>query len=338
MTNIPTRMVGPIQCKGPVLEGNFLSPMATFEKPLWPSTARGAHVTRETDGVNINITRQGMTRSIVLESTSASDVIQAAHKIERSLLSLQDITQTTSRFCQLINLSTEVVGNLLFIRFQFDTKDASGHNMATKASDAIMQHLLLEYPVLRYVSISGNMCTDKKASAINGIMGRGKHVVADMLIPYDVCVKLLRATPTAIHALNIKKNLVGSILAGSIRSANAHYANMLLAIYLATGQDAANIVEGSQGVTYTDVIDNDLYFSITLPNIIVGTIGNGKDHPDILENLAKSKILDAATNPGDGAERLAALVAATVFCGELSLLAAQTNPGELVQSHMRIER
>ena len=137
--------------------------------------------------------------------------------------------------------------------------------------------------------------------------------------------------------INIKKNLLGSILAGSLRSANADYANRLLGFYLATGQDAANIVEGSQGITYAEVRNDQLYFSVTLPNLIVGTIGNGKNLAFVKENLAQLGCLEARI-PGMNSRRLAIIAACTVLCGELSLLAAQTNPGELRLSHLAMER
>ncbi len=182
--------------------------------------------------------------------------------------------------------------------------------------------------------------TIKKVSAINGLLGRGKNVTADIIINKDHCQSYLRTSPEKIHDLNIKKNLIGSTLAGSIRSANAHFANMLLAIYLATGQDSANIIEGSQGIVHCDVTSNgDLYFSITLPNLIMGTVGNGKQHPYVIDNLTLLNCLDnhGKVTP-NSSQRLAAITAGTVLCGELSLLAAQTNQGELNRSHMLLER
>ena len=142
----------------------------------------------------------------------------------------------------------------------------------------------------------------------------------------------LNSTPEKIVELNIKKNLIGGVLAGSLRSANAHFANMLLAIYLATGQDAANIVEGSQGIVHTEVVEENLYFSVTLPNLIVGTIGNGKNLAFVQENFKNIGCNNL------NARKLAIIVAAGVLCGELSLLAAQTNPGELMRTHCNFER
>ncbi len=138
--------------------------------------------------------------------------------------------------------------------------------------------------------------------------------------------------------LNLKKNLIGTMLAGGLRSANAHFANMLLGFYLATGQDAANIVEGSQGFTHAEVTAAATSISpATLPHLIVGTIGNGKDLDFVRDNLDLLGCR-AERPPGANARRLAALCAAAVLCGELSLMAALTNPGELMDAHLRLER
>jgi len=148
--------------------------------------------------------------------------------------------------------------------------------MCTQAAEALMNHILEVHSDLQYGSISGNYCSDKKATAVNGILGRGKYVVSELTIPQKICSRYLKTTPEKVVQLNIRKNLIGTMLAGGLRSANAHFANMLLGFYLATGQDAANIVEGSQGLTMAEERDGDLYFSVTLPNIIVGTVGNGR--------------------------------------------------------------
>ena len=331
------RSVGPIRMTGPVVQGDLLVPLATYESPLWPSVSRGARVSVACGGIKTVIADERMTRSILVEAPDAAGAVEAATGLRARLADAAAVAATTSRFARLVDLHTQIAGNLLFVRLEFTTGDASGHNMVTKAADAILDWTLKTWPALRYVSISGNYCTDKKPSAVNGILGRGKYVVADILIPGDDCARLLKTTPEKVAALNVKKNLIGSLVAGSLRSANAHFANMLLGFYLATGQDAANIVEGSQGFVHAEERNGALYFSCTLPNVIVGTVGNGKDLPFVQENL---KLLGCTEprEPGANARRLAAICGATVLCGELSLLAAQTNPGELMRAHVALER
>ena len=334
---IPMQTIGPIKIQGPVLQEEVSVPLATFESPLWPSTKRGATVSRQTAGIRCVVVEDRMTRSVLVEGPDAEYALMVIQALKGHRSELEAVVKTTSNFARLDDWHVQMVGNLIYIRFEMTTGDAAGHNMTTKAADALLNWILERFPKLQYVSVSGNYCTDKKASAVNGILGRGKYVVAEIEIPRDICERLLKTTPEKIVNLNIKKNLMGSILAGSIRSANAHFANMLLAFYLATGQDAANIIEGSQGIVHAEVRNNDLYFSVTLPNVIVGCIGNGKHLPFVKENLELLGCLQDR-KPGENSQRLAAIAGAIVLCGELSLLAAQTNPGELMNSHIRLER
>jgi hydroxymethylglutaryl-CoA reductase (NADPH) len=332
--SIPMRYIGPVRITGDI-DCSVRVPLATFESPMWPSTNRGASVSRLSGGIRTTLLSNCMTRSILVEGPNAHYLRNCVRQL--NLDTLNQITSKTSQYTKLQNLNHQINGKLLFLRLEFNTGDAAGHNMATKAADAIISWLTQEFSQLVYVSISGNYCVDKKVSAVNGILGRGKSVVAEIIIPESICLEKLKTTPQAICDLNLKKNLIGSILSGSLRTANAHFANLLLGFYLALGQDAANIVEGSQGVVYTEMQGKDLYFSITIPNIIVGCIGNGKEYEFVKENLA---ILgcDQSAKPGANAERLAMICAATVLCGELSLLAAQCNSGELMQAHYRFER
>lgn len=334
--NIPIKCVGPIKITGSVLCEDISVPLATLERPLWHSVGRGARVTAIAGGITAEVLSDAMTRSILMEGPNAAYVAAVARALDKHTLS--DVVAQTSRFAQLQDWHTQIVGNLLFIRFQMSTGDAAGHNMVTKAADALLDHLMAIFPELRYVSISGNLCTDKKVSAINGILMRGKYVVAEAVIPQPLCTQHLKTTPSRIVDLHVKKNLIGTILAGGVRTANAHFANILLGIYLATGQDAANIVEGSQGIVHAELCsEGALYFSVTLPNVIVGTVGNGKQLPFAQESLSALGCLEDRS-PGDNAQRLAAIIGAAVLCGELSLLAAQTNKGELMESHIRLER
>ncbi len=339
-TPIPTRCIGPLFVKTSEWQASNLSvPLATYETTLWPSTQRGSKISQLCGGIDVTTLKNCMTRSVYFCTPSAQRAHEISQLIQQNRHWLEESTCQTSSFARLQDLHTEIVGTQLYLRLSFFTGDASGHNMSTKAADAIIACLLEHFPELQYGSISANLCVDKKVSSINGILGRGKHVIAELTIPRTLCAKYLRTTPELVRDLNLHKNLMGGILSGGVRSANAHYANVLLAAYLATGQDAANIVEGSQGITTAEVTKaGDLYFSVNLPNIIVGTVGNGKHHPEILEHLKTLGCLPNSALPGKSSQRLAEIIAATVLCGELSLMAAQTNRGELTKSHMLFER
>ncbi|MFD4438637.1 hydroxymethylglutaryl-CoA reductase [Nocardia sp. NPDC058519] len=335
---VPLQWVGPVRITGNVVDDAVDVPLATYETPLWPSVGRGARIsTLAEKGIVATLIDERMTRSILLEADDAYTAYTTVQQLEGRMAELQEVVSGSSRFARLIDLHHQIAGNLLFLRFEFTTGDASGHNMATLASDHLMDHILSTMPGVRYGSISGNYCTDKKATAVNGILGRGKNVITELLVPREVVEQRLHTTAAQVVQLNIRKNLIGTLLAGGIRSANAHYANMLLAYYLATGQDAANIVEGSQGITHAEDRDGDLYFSCTLPNLIVGTVGNGKHASFVDENLERLGCREDR-QPGENARRLAVIGAATVLCGELSLMAAQTNRGELMRAHTQFER
>jgi hydroxymethylglutaryl-CoA reductase (NADPH) len=339
-TPIPTRWVGPFQFSHVTTLGQLVSipetkvPLATLETTLFYSVQRGARVIQAAGGLTSTLLTDSMTRSITLQTPSAHDAAAIAAFVKTHLATLQaEVVERLSRFAKLQTIDVYQTANLIYLRVAIFSDNASGHNMVTLVADGIGDYLLQKFPEASYVSVSGNMCVDKKVSVINAIKGRGKHVIAEITIPKDVVSSLLKTTPEKIVDLNIKKNLLGSIMAGSVHSANAHYANMLLAIYLATGQDVANLVEGSQGITFAEVKQGNLYFSVSIPNIIVGTIGNGKNEPPFVERLTAMQC-----DGPQGSQRLAHLVAATVLAGELSLLAALTNPHELMKAHTAIER
>ncbi|KAA8889454.1 hydroxymethylglutaryl-CoA reductase [Nocardia colli] len=334
---VPLAWIGPIRLSGEITD-EVTAPLATYESPLWASVRRGARISMLCEnGITATVLGEMMTRSILLVADGAATAHAAAQRIRHSYPRLRAVVAASSRFAELTGMTQQIAGNLLFLRFEFGTGDASGHNMTTLAAEHLTDYLLMAEPTLRYGSISGNYCTDKKATAVNAILGRGKNVVAEIRVPAAVVDERLHTSTERLVELNVRKNLIGTLLAGGIRSANAHYANMLLAFYVATGQDAANIVEGSQGITHLEDRAGDLYFSCTLPNIIVGTIGNGKHHEFVAENLARLGCREPRP-VGANSRRLAVIAAAVVLCGELSLLAALTNNGELMRAHTRMER
>jgi len=164
---IPLAWVGPIHLVGPHLEATLQVPLATFETPLWPSVNRGARVTAQSGGIRTELIHDTMTRSILLEGNNAASVTRVAHALADHTEDLRALVASTSSFAQFQSLTSHVVGNLLYLRLAISSGDASGHNMVTKAADALMGWILERYPQLSYGSLSGNVCTDKKVSAAN---------------------------------------------------------------------------------------------------------------------------------------------------------------------------
>ena len=318
-------------------------PLSTYETPLFASVSRGVKVSNKCP-ISVVVLSSCMTRSVVFQCKNLLDVQKSLDLLEKVSSKFQDIVAKTSKHCKFQNFEKWVVGTLLYVRFSYDVSEASGHNMTTIATNEIAKFFVEEVKnagiFIEYISNSANVCCDKKVSAVNHVCGRGKNVIAEMIVDKKTCEEILHTTPEKIVNLNIKKNLIGSIIGGSICSANAHYANMLAGMFLPLGQDIANIVEGSQGITYCNLTDDgDLYFSVNLPNIICGCVGNGKNLDFVVENLkmigcrdGEGKVIEQAS------ERMAGIIGAVVLCGELSLMSALTNQDELVKSHLALER
>ena len=205
-----------------------------------------------------------------------------------------------------------------------------GMNMVTIATEKVLE-LLLNETDAQLIALSGNACVDKKPSSINLVEGRGKTVIADIIIPEEIVKNKLKTTAEAIVEVNTAKNLIGSAISGSM-GFNAHFANMIGAIFLATGQDIAHVVEGSLGITTAEDRDGDLYFSVTMPDLPIATIGGGTSLKTANESL---EILGVA---GSGnVKKFAEIVIATVLAGELSLMGALA-AGHLARAHKELGR
>jgi hydroxymethylglutaryl-CoA reductase (NADPH) len=334
-TVVPTKIVGPVKINYNDSEELCHIPLATFETPLWSSVKRGALASEKTSGICVSVIDDFMTRSIILEAKNLQEALSCKSWIESNKKSIAEIVEKTSGYAEFKDLFIECVGRILYVRLAIETGNASGHNMVAQAADFVAEFIISRCADIKYSSVSGNYCVDKKASAINGILGRGKRVSAEFVVSRDFFIKILNTTPEKIVDLNVKKNLIGSVLSGGVRTANAHYANIVLAVYLATGQDGANVVEASQGITLAEISDDGLYFSVNLPNIIVGTVGNGKTASFVVKNL---ELMGCRPSDPNSSRRLAALIASAVLCSELSLMAALGNRGELMRSHIKLER
>lgn len=327
---VPLGYAGPVTMSGGEAEGSFLVPLATTEGALIASISRGMSVMNDGGGVRAHVFGDAMTRAPVFRVDDIAHSIRVMEWVDSHRPQIDEAVAGTTSHGKLVRIEMFPDGRSLFMRFSFSTGDAMGMNMATIASEAVCRLIEKETGAVM-ISVSGNMCSDKKPAAINMIEGRGKTVVAEAKIPKDVVEKRLHTTSAAIAEINYRKNLVGSGLAGTL-GANAHAANMVAAIYIATGQDPAQVVGGSMTMTTAEDVDGDLYIAVRMPAVEVGSVGGGTRLPCQREALSMIGCL------GEGkARKLAEIVAATVLAGELSTLAAQA-AGQLGSAHAKLGR
>ena len=329
-TQIPLGFAGPVNISGDFATGEFIVPLATTEGALVASISRGMSVINDGGGARTKIFQDNMTRAPVFKVRNIDHTSEVIGWISDNMSRLSDIVSGTTNHGKLLSVDSYPAGRNLFLRFAYDTGDAMGMNMATIATEAICKEIEDATGAVM-VSVSGNMCSDKKPAAINMIKGRGKTVVAEAIIPKAIVEKRLHADTDSIVEINTRKNLIGSSLSATL-GANAHASNMVAALYIATGQDPAQVIGGSMTVTTCESIDDDLYISVRMPSVEVGTIGGGTRLPCQSEAL---KIMDCL---GDGkAKKFAEIVAVTVLAGELSTLSAQA-AGHLGKAHKELGR
>ena len=335
---IPVGVAGPLLVEGKYARGEYFIPLATTEGALVASINRGCRAVTLSGGARVRIVADGMARAPVFWTPDVDTAVRLARWVEEHFDEVRREAESTTRHGKLIRVEPYVVGNNVWLRFVYFTGDAMGMNMATIATDKACRYIEENFPgTARCVALSGNMCVDKKPAHINALHGRGKTVVAEAVIKRDVAKKVLKAEPELIHEVNIRKNLLGSARAGSL-SYNAHYANIVAAIFLATGQDAAQVVESSMGYTWTELTgDGDLYISVTLTSLEVGTVGGGTRLPTQREALSILGVAGGGDPPGSNAKKFAEIIAAAVLAGELNLLAALA-AGHLAQAHERLGR
>jgi hydroxymethylglutaryl-CoA reductase (NADPH) len=327
---VPLSVVGPLKISD--FEKDVWVPLSTTEGALVASVQRGVKAIGMANGCESMAIDRGMTRAPVFRVASLSQAAEAQVWLQNNVEELKKRAETTSNHLALIGIEVQLVGRSLFVRFRYETGEAMGMNMATIATQELVA-LIEERVGIKSVALSGNACVDKKAAWSNVVLGRGLSVQAEVILPKKVVEEGLKTTPEEVVEVVMRKDFVGSAISGSM-GFNGHFANVVAALYLATGQDLAHVVEGSLGMTTAEVDEEDLYFSVNLPNVVVGTVGGGTHLP---VQQAALEIMGLGQGlPGDK-ERLGRVVAATVLAGELSLTAALAS-GHLAQAHQRLGR
>jgi hydroxymethylglutaryl-CoA reductase (NADPH) len=313
-------------------QGEFYVPLATTEGTLVASYNRGMRLTREAGGVRTTVVDDAMQRAPCFVFRDARAARAFGNWVVCNFDAIKAKAEETTRYGRLRNIEQYAVGKMRFLRFDFTTGDAAGQNMVTKAT----RHACLwiqEQGIdgLEHFALAANLDTDKKHSLLNSLHTRGKRVVAELTLPAALIETIMHTTAHALFEQRQLSNL-GSLLSGSI-SNGAHYANGIAAMFIACGQDVANVAESSAGFSYGEIKDNgDYYFSVTIPSLIVATYGGGTGLPTQRECL---EVLGAYGH--DKVMKFAEIVTATVLCGELSLGSAIV-ADEWVSSHEALGR
>jgi hydroxymethylglutaryl-CoA reductase (NADPH) len=337
VAQVPIGLAGPLLVNGEHARGEFYVPMATVEGTMLASYNRGMRVIRESGGVITTVSGEAMQRAPVFVFPSAREARDFGLWLDENFARIKAVAESTTSVGKLHEIEHYHAHNMVFSRFNYSTGDAAGQNMTSKATFVACEWINKEFKSLSHYLLSGNFDTEKKTSSVNLLKGRGRRVTAEITIPRDIMKNNLRISPQQMH-YGQGISTLSAFLTNSSNNA-AHPANGLAALYLATGQDIANIGESNQCTTYNKVTrEGDYYFSITLPALILATYGGGTALPTQRECL---QIMDCL-GPGK-ALKLAEIAAALVLAGELSLGAAakldqKTRTNEWVDAHERLGR
>ena len=338
-TQIPLGVTGPLKIRGRwVKEDEILYvPMATTEGALVASVNRGCRALHDAGGAVTRVEDVGITRAPVFRSSGIEETQTFLDWVRDNEEEIRRVCEATSGHLKLVDIKPQTLGTSIYLRFRFKTGDAMGMNMATIACDRVVRDLIEPNTDVQCVALSGNYCVDKKPSAINFLEGRGKKIYAEVTLDAATLAKTLKTDAQALVEVQYRKNLMGSIAAGSM-GYNAHFANVLAAVFVATGQDVAQVVEGAMGVTSVEMRGPDgVFASVYLPDVPLGVVGGGTALGPQREALSMLDVAPQPDAPGAGALRFAEILGATVLAGELSLLAAFSS-GDLAGAHERLGR
>ena len=332
MARIPVGLAGPLQLRGEYATGSYHVPLATTEGALVASFSRGMKAITVSGGAVARVLDEGVQRAPYFRLTDLRAATEFVLWIDGQRATFDRITAENSRFAALKSVNPTLEGNGVTLTCTFTTGDAAGQNMVTICTDRICRHIVAEYPgAITEWYLEINASGDKKASQVGFRDVRGRKVIAEVTVPRDVVMSVLKTTPETLDGF-ARAACYGSLQSGTF-GINAHLANGLAALFIACGQDAACVAEAAVGMVRLEATaQGDLYASVTLPNLIVGTVGGGTGLPTQRECL---ELLDCF---GTGqARKFAEITAAVCLAGELSICAALA-AGHFSAAHERLGR
>lgn len=337
VAQVPIGLAGPLLVNGEHAQGEFYVPMATIEGTLVASYNRGMRAIRESGCVMTTVCGEAMQRAPCFVFRNARQARDFEIWLVENFEAIKEQAETTTSVGKLLEIEHFIAHNMVNTRFDYSTGDAAGQNMTGNATFAACEWIRKNYPDMRHYLLSGSFDTEKRTSYVNSLHGRGRRVTAELTLPRQVLADVLRITPEQM-AYGYGITTLNAFLAGSSNNA-AHPANGLAALFMATGQDVANIAEANQCSVYNYVTrDGDLHFSITLPALIMATFGGGtslatqRECLEIMGCYGKNKV-----------RKLLEIAAGMVVAGELSLGAAtrldrKTGTNEWVDAHEKLGR
>jgi len=329
---VPLGLAGPLRVNGLFAQGDYYIPLATTEAALVASYSRGARLITRAGGCTSMLLSEGISRAPGLVFENLIEVGRFVVWAKDQFPQLRDVVSRTSRHGELIDMKLTVEGNHVYLYLEFTTGEASGQNMITIATQAVCTYIRKNSPVEpKACFIEANLSGDKKASFQAFQSVRGKKVCAEVTLPSQLVEECLHTTPaTLVQYWHI--SVIGSVLSSTI-GLQGQYANALAALYIACGQDVACVAESSVGLTRLETTDcGDLYASVTLPNLIIGTVGGGTGLPSQKACIEMLKLSGPHT-----ARALAEVCAALCLGGELSIIGALC-AGEFAKAHRLLAR
>lgn len=317
LTQIPMGIIGPLRINGLYANGDFYVPLSTTEGALVASYNRGARIISLSGGATTLCLHERISRAPGFAFSTIPEASQFIVWCINHFDQMQEVAAQTTSYGKLENINTTLTGNQVYLNLEYTTGDASGQNMVTIASEAVCQYILANSSIKpRFHFIESNMSGDKKATALSYLSVRGKKVTTEVTIPRKIVQKFLHTSPEMMVEY-WKMSFVGGVQSGSL-GVQGHYANALAAIFLSCGQDVACVAEASIGITRMDLTEEgDFYISVTMPNLIVGTVGGGTHLPTQKECLSMLGCYGTGT-----AKKFAEICTATVLAGEISITGA----------------
>ena len=340
---IPMGIAGPMKITGEYAKGDIYIPLATNEAALIAGVQRGIKAINMAGGLKTMVHYDGMTRAPLIEAPDIYEGKKLCDEVQTNKELIKELNSCINDpFVRLEYIEPYQLGTKVFLRMVFKTGDAMGMNGVTKASADITKYLLAKLKNWELITISSNMCTDKKAAHVNILKNRGKGVETEIFIPEEVLKQVFKkgVTSRKVEKVVFHKCYLGSCLSGTISGFNVNAANSIAAFFAATGQDLAQVISSSSCFVQADAKEDGLHFMVSLPCLEVATIGGGTMFGTAREalKLIGCDGVGSSVDDNNNVLRLAEIAAATVTALEFNTACSQAAAYEMAESHVRLAR